>query len=250
MKVVALIPARLNSSRFPKKMLADLCGKPVIVRAYESTFSTGLFDEVYVVTDSDEIEQSVKSYGGKVLRSEKEHETGSDRIAEASQKIDCDIVVNVQGDTPFITKEPLEKLLSVFKGKDAEKIDLASIMVQIKDEESILDPNCVKVVLDRENFALYFSRCPIPYRREKEGEQGKHFKHIGVYAFRKQALLDFASAEMGECEKVEKIECLRHLELGKKIKMVETSFEGQEVNTKEDLEKACKEYREKMEKGN
>ena len=141
MKIIAMIPARYDSSRFEGKMLADLCGKPVIARTYDAAVATGLFDQVYVVTDHDGIEQAVKANGGQVLRSHKHHETGSDRIAEAVEGIDCDIVVNVQGDEPFVTREPLEKLIEVFSGPDAQQIDLASMVQELKQPELIADPN-------------------------------------------------------------------------------------------------------------
>lgn len=232
-----MIPARYDSSRFRGKMLADLCGKPVIARTYDSVVATGLFSDVYVVTDHDGIAEAVTKNGGKVLRSIKHHETGSDRIAEAVKDIDCDIIVNVQGDEPFVTREPLEKLISVFFGSDAHKIDLASMVQEIKNPAFITDPNYVKVVMDKDNFALYFSRSPIPYPRE--GFSAKYYEHVGVYAFRKQSLLDFAEDKMLQNEAIEKVECIRYLEYGKHIKMVEAPFVSMEVDTPQDLINAC-----------
>ena len=237
MKAVALIPARYDATRFPGKLMAKLGSKSVILRTYESTVNTGLFEEVYVVTDSDIIFEEITASGGKAIKSQKEHECGSDRIAEAAEKIEADIIVNVQGDEPFTKKEPLVKLLEVFEGEDAKEIDLASLMQVLTKVNQIEDPNYVKVVVDQNNFAMFFSRSPIPYPRNKAAN-AKYYEHIGVYAFRKQALLDFYNTPMTILEDTEKIECLRYLETGKKIKMVETEYMGIEIDTPEDLENA------------
>ena len=234
-----MIPARYSASRFPGKLMQDLEGKTVIRRTYEATVATNLFDAVYVVTDSEIIYNEIVSHGGKAIMSKKVHESGSDRIAEAVQDFDVDIVVNVQGDEPFTERESLEKVLNVFKNDDAKEIDLASLMVEIKDWDEISNPNTVKVIVDQNDFALYFSRSPIPYPRDKNAGV-KYFKHKGIYAFRKQALLDFYNLPMRPIEASEKIECIRYLEYGKKIKMVETNIEGIEIDTPEDLEKAKK----------
>lgn len=239
MKIISMIPARYNASRFPGKLMQDLEGKTVIRRTYEATVATHLFDAVYVVTDSEIIFDEITNNGGKAIMSKKEHESGSDRIAEAVQGLDVDIVVNVQGDEPFTERKSLEKVLDVFKNDDAKEIDLASLMVEINDWEEISNPNTVKVIVDQNNFALYFSRSPIPYPRDKESGV-RYFKHKGIYAFRKQALLDFYNLPMLSIEASEKIECIRYLEYGKKIKMVETNIEGVEIDTPEDLEKAKK----------
>ena len=232
-----MIPARYRASRFPGKLMQDLEGKSVILRTYEATVSTQLFDDVFVVTDSSIIYDEITQNGGKAIMSIKEHESGSDRIAEAVEAVDCDIVVNVQGDEPFTERKSREKVLSVFKNDDEKKIDLASLMVQITDWDEINNPNTVKVIVDQENFAMYFSRSPIPYPRDKDAG-AKYYKHKGIYAFRKQALLDFSHLKMRPIEATEKIECIRFLEYGKTIKMVETKVEGVEIDTPEDLEKA------------
>lgn len=234
-----MIPARYSASRFPGKLMKDLEGKTVIRRTYEATVATGLFEEVYVVTDSPIIYDEITGHGGKAIMSEKEHESGSDRIAEAVADIDCDIVVNVQGDEPFTERSSLEQVLNVFKDDTDQEIDLASLMVEINDWDEINNPNTVKVIVDQRNFALYFSRSPIPYPRDKEAG-ARYFKHKGIYAFRKQALLDFTNLPMQFIEATEKIECIRYLEYGKKIKMVETTVEGVEIDTPEDLERAKK----------
>lgn len=239
MKVIAMIPARYAASRFPAKLMQDLAGKTVILRTYEATVATELFSEAYVVTDSDIIYDEITSNGGKAIMSVKTHESGSDRIAEAVANVDCDIVVNVQGDEPFTERESLVKVLEVFKDDSDKEIDLASLMVEIKDWEEINNPNTVKVIVDQNDFALYFSRSPIPFPRDKSIAT-RYFKHKGIYAFRKQALLDFTVLPMQFLEATEKIECIRYLEYGKKIKMVETSIQGVEIDTPEDLERAKK----------
>lgn len=239
MKVIAMIPARYAASRFPAKLMQDLAGKTVILRTYEATVATKLFSDVYVVTDSDIIYDEIKSHGGKAIMSKKEHESGSDRIAEAVADVECDIVVNVQGDEPFTERESLEKVLEVFKDDADKKIDLASLMVEIKDWDEINNPNTVKVIVDQNDFALYFSRSPIPFPRDKS-VASRYFKHKGIYAFRKQALLDFTVLPMQFLEATEKIECIRYLEYGKRIKMVETNIQGVEIDTPEDLERAKK----------
>jgi len=237
MRIISMIPARYSASRFPAKLMQDLGGRPVIIRTYEATVATGLFDDVFVVTDSDIIFKEVVKHGGKAIMSKKEHECGSDRIAEAVEFMDIDIVVNVQGDEPFTDEESLKKLIEVFKADNGKQIDLASLMVHIDDESEINNPNTVKVVTDQESFALYFSRSPIPYPRDKSVDV-KYYKHKGIYAFRKEALLDFYRLPMKSLEASEKLEQLRYLEYGKRIKMVETNVQGVEIDTPEDLEKA------------
>ncbi|QCE43212.1 3-deoxy-manno-octulosonate cytidylyltransferase [Psychroserpens sp. NJDZ02] len=239
MKIIAMIPARYSASRFPGKLMKDLGGKPVITRTYEATVDTKLFDDVIVVTDSAIIYDEIAKIGGHVVMSKKEHECGSDRIAEAVEDLDIDIVINVQGDEPFTDSESLKKLIKVFKEDTDKQVDLASLMVHITDWDEIKNPNTVKVIVDQQNFALYFSRSPIPYPRDK-AVAVKYFKHKGVYAFRKQAILDFYKLPMLTLEASEKIECIRYLEYGKRIKMVETDIQGVEIDTPEDLERAKK----------
>ena len=239
MKIIAVIPARYASTRFPAKLMHDLGGKTVIVRTYEAAINTQLFDDVFVVTDSDLIFDEIVSVGGKAIKSIKEHESGSDRIAEAVATLDVDIVVNVQGDEPFIDKESLASVIEVFKKDSQKAIDLASLMREITDLEAIENPNNVKVVVDQNGLALYFSRSVIPYPREKNVGV-RYFQHIGIYAFRKQALMDFYTLPMKSLEASEKLEQLRYLEFGKKIKMVETKHVSIGIDTPEDLEKARK----------
>ncbi len=239
MKIIAVIPARYASTRFPAKLMQDLGGKTVIFRTYEAAVNTGLFHDVFVVTDSILIYDEIISNDGKAIMSTKEHESGSDRIAEAIANLEVDIVVNVQGDEPFINADPLAKVIEIFRNDFGNTIDLASLMVEIQDPEEIQNPNNVKVVVDQNDFALYFSRSVIPYAREINVGV-RYMKHIGIYAFRKQALLDFYTLPMKSLEASEKLEQLRYLEYGKRIKMVETNHVGIGIDTPEDLEKARK----------
>ena len=235
-KIGAFIPARYAATRFPAKLMQALGDKTVIRHTYDNTVATGLFDEVYVVTDSEIIFNEITTNGGKAIMSKKEHESGSDRIAEAIEHLAIDIVVNVQGDEPFVKKEPLEKLIAVFKD---DIVQVASLMQALTNTELIADPNYVKVAVDKNSNALFFSRSVIPYARNT-ALAITYFEHIGVYAFKKQALLDFTNWPMSPLEAAEKIECLRYLENGVSIKMVLTNYMGVEIDTPEDLIKAAK----------
>ena len=239
MKKIALIPARYAATRFPGKMMADLGVQSVIWRTYESTLKTGLFDDVAVVCDHPIIYDEINSHGGKVIMSTREHESGTDRIAEAAESMDADVFVNVQGDTPFTQKIPLEKLLQVFEGEEGKNVQVASLMQVLTDPESIADSNFVKVVTDLHSNALLFSRSPIPYHRNLD-LQPVYYEHIGIYAFRKQTLMDFTQMPISPLESIEKIECLRYLENGIPLKMVVTDYMGVEIDTPEDLVKAAK----------
>jgi len=235
-KIGAFIPARYAATRFPAKLMQALGDKTVIRHTYDNTVATGLFDEVYVVTDSEIIFNEITSNGGKAIMSKKEHESGSDRIAEAIEHLTIDIVVNVQGDEPFVKKEPLEQLIAVFKD---DKVQVASLMQVLTNTDLIADPNYVKVAVDKNSNALFFSRSVIPYPRNT-AIAITYYEHIGVYAFKKQALLDFTNWPMSPLEAAEKIECLRYLENGVAMKMVVTSYMGIEIDTPEDLIKAAK----------
>ena len=236
MKIVAMIPARYAATRFPAKLMQTLGNKSVIRHTYDNTLATGLFSDVIVVTDSDIIFTEITSNGGKAIMSKKNHESGSDRIAEAAADLDVDIIVNVQGDEPFVQKDPLEKLLATFK---EPTVQVASLMQELKDRTLIEDPNYVKVAVDRNMNSLFFSRSVIPYPRDKNIAI-PYYEHIGVYAFRKQALLNFTNWPMTPLEAAEKIECLRYLEYGVPLKMVLTQYMGVEIDTPEDLLKAAK----------
>jgi 3-deoxy-D-manno-octulosonate cytidylyltransferase len=238
MKICAFIPARYAATRFPAKLMQQLGDKTVIRHTYDNTVATGLFTDVYVVTDSALIFDEITNHGGKAIMSVKEHESGSDRIAEAVANLDIDIVVNVQGDEPFVKKEPLQKLLEVFKDGN-ENVRVASLMQVLTSQQNIDDPNYVKVAIDKKSNALFFSRSVIPYPRITDAAI-VYYEHIGVYAFKKEALLAFTNWVMTPLEAAEKIECLRYLENGVPIKMVTTNYMGVEIDTPEDLEKATK----------
>lgn len=236
MKTIAMIPARFASTRFPAKLMQVLGDKTVIRRTYDATVETGLFDEVAVVTDSDVIYQEIVGHGGMAVMSKKEHESGSDRIAEAVADMDVDVIINVQGDTPFVKKEPLRQLVEQFRDPE---VKVASLMQVLKEPEFINNPSFVKVTVDRNRNSLLFSRSPIPYPRN-ENPPITYYKHIGVYAFRKQALMDFTTWPVTPLEDAEKIECLRYLEYGIQLRMVEVDYMGVEIDTPEDLERARK----------
>jgi 3-deoxy-D-manno-octulosonate cytidylyltransferase len=238
MKICAFIPARYAATRFPAKLMQPLGDKTVIRHTYDNTVATGLFSDVFVVTDSTIIFDEITNHGGKAIMSIRSHESGSDRIAEAIVDLDIDVVVNVQGDEPFVKKEPLQKLLEVFKDS-SQNVRVASLMQVLISQQNIEDPNYVKVAIDKNNNALFFSRNVIPYPRSAETAI-TYYEHIGVYAFKKEALLAFTNWEMTPLEAAEKIECLRYLENGVPIKMVTTNYMGVEIDTPEDLEKAAK----------
>jgi len=236
MKKVALVPARYDATRFPGKLMQMLGHSSVILHTYKNTVKTGLFDEVIVVTDSDIIFDEITVHGGKAMMSKKEHESGSDRIAEAAAGMDVDIIVNVQGDTPFIKKEPLQKLLNQFNDPS---VQVASLMQVLKEQKDIDDPNFVKVAVDQNMNSLFFSRSAIPYPRDKQAPI-TYYEHIGVYAFRKKVLIDFTTWPITPLEAAEKIECLRYLEHGIPLRMVVVDYMGIEIDTPEDLRKAAK----------
>lgn len=238
-KKVAMIPARYAATRFPAKLMQQLGPKTVIRHTYDNTVATGLFDEVLVVTDSPIIFEEITQHGGRAVMSQRPHESGSDRIAEAAADMDVDIIVNVQGDEPFVRRQPLEQLLQVFEGAAGQQVQVASLMQVLTDTASIADPNYVKVAVDLQMNSLLFSRSPVPYHRD-QSLTPVYYEHIGVYAFRKQALLNFTSWPMTPLEAAEKIECLRYLEHGIPLKMVVVDYMGVEIDTPADLEKASR----------
>jgi 3-deoxy-D-manno-octulosonate cytidylyltransferase len=239
MKLIAMIPARYGATRFPAKLMQDLCGKPVIVHTYERVADTRLFDEVYVVTDDDRIEEAIREVGGKVIRSKKEHNSGSDRLAEASRDLDVDIIVNVQGDEPFTDKENLQKVIDIFVKDLTKSIAVASLMERITDPDDIANPNNVKVVVNKFGEALYFSRNIIPFPRDPNTKVS-YYKHIGIYAYRKEALQQFTELPPSLLEETEKLEQLRYLENGFKIRLALTNIPTIGIDTPEDLERARK----------
>ena len=241
MKIIAFIPARYAASRFPGKLMNTIDGKSIIRMVYENALQTGLFDEVVVVTDSEIIYNEISFHGGLVKMSVGNHNSGSDRIAEVAANMDVDVVVNIQGDEPFVEKEPLESLVAAFKDN---AVLVASLMKRISDEEEIKNPNVVKVVCNNKNDALYFSRSVIPFFRNSSSDMPT-YKHIGVYAFRKDTLLQFTKWNIGKIENTEMLEQLRYLENGISIKMIETDSASIGIDTPEDLELARRLYKEK-----
>jgi 3-deoxy-manno-octulosonate cytidylyltransferase (CMP-KDO synthetase) len=239
MKTVAMIPARYAATRFPAKLMQVLGKKTVIRHTFDNTVATRLFDQVVVVTDSALIYREIVDNGGTAVMSKRPHESGSDRIAEAAADMEADIVVNVQGDEPFVRREPLEMLLALFQGADGGTVQVGSLVQVLREQKFIDDPNYVKVALDKNNNALFFSRSAIPYPRDPAAAP-VYYEHIGVYAFRKQALLQFTNWPVSPLEAVEKIECLRYLENGVPIRMAITNYMGVEIDTPEDLERAAR----------
>jgi 3-deoxy-D-manno-octulosonate cytidylyltransferase len=239
MKTVAMIPARYAATRFPGKLMQVLGKKTVIRHTYDNTAGTGLFDQVVVVTDSELIYREIVDHGGTAVMSKRTHESGSDRIAEAAADMEVDVVVNVQGDEPFVRREPLEMLLAPFAGEGGWQVQVATLVQVLKERRFIDDPNYVKVAMDKHNNALFFSRSVIPYPRDP-ATAAVYYEHIGVYAFRKQALLQFTAWPVSPLEAVEKIECLRYLENGVPIRVAITTYMGVEIDTPEDLERAAR----------
>lgn len=236
MKKIAMIPARYQASRFPGKLMQLLGEKTVIRLTYENTLATGLFDDVFVVTDSTIIRNEIEAISGKVIMSKKTHESGSDRIAEAVENLEVDIILNVQGDTPMVNTQSLANLLQAFEDP---RVKVASLMQKFEVPEDANNPNNVKVVVDLENNSLLFSRQPIPHQRDSSVPPHR-YEHKGVYAFRKETLLQFSKWPITPLEAAEKIECLRYLEHGISLKMVLTEKMGVEIDTPEDLERANK----------
>ena len=235
MRTIAVIPARYAATRFPFKLMQPLGGKSVIRNTYENTVATNLFDDVFVVTDHKIIFDEITNNGGKALMSIGTHESGSDRIAEAVANMEADIIVNVQGDEPFVNKEMLQKLIQVFITDN--KVQVASPIKKIIDNAQIANSNIVKVAVDKNMNSLLFSRSVIPFNRDAT-HTPTYYEHIGVYAFRKAALIQFTKWEMTALEIAEKIECLRYLENGVQLRMVETFGDIVKIDVPEDLEKA------------
>jgi len=236
MNIIALIPARLSSTRFNRKLMMDLCGKSVITRTYNAVVNTNLFTSTIVVTQDLEIYQEIISNNGKSLLIEKEYSSGTDRIAEACIDIEADIIINIQGDEPFINKPSLETLINIFTSDIKKKINYASLMKEVSNDKEINDPNNVKVSVDDNNYALNFSRKPIYSITNLDNNAC--YKHIGVYGYRKDALISLSKLPQTELELDERIEALRIIESGCKIKMAEVKTESIGIDTDEDLKKA------------
>lgn len=236
MRIIAVIPARYAATRFPAKLMQLLGERPVILHTYLNTVATGLFSDVFVVTDSAIIFDTITGAGGKVIMSKQAHESGTDRIAEAVENLEADVVINVQGDEPFVKREPLEILCNLFHDP---AVEVASLMHVITNAEMIHDPNCVKVVVNKKMDALYFSRNAIPYQRDEKSHVN-FFKHIGIYGYRKDVLLRFTKLPPSVLEQTEKLEQLRLLENMISIRMAVTEPWSVSIDTPQDLEKAKK----------
>jgi len=235
MKIFAFIPARYDSSRFPGKPLALISGKPMIQHTYERALSCPEFSAVYVATDDDRIVDCVNQFGGNAVLTAKTHCSGTDRIGEAALKMDLqddDIVVNIQGDQPSFQPTVVSDMVEPLVNDRA--IPMSTLKYKIRDKTDIENPNHVKVVTDREGFAIYFSRCPIPFCRDQR-PGGIYYKHLGFYCFRMDFLNRFTSLAEGTLERFEKLEQLRALEHGYRIKVLETIHDSIEVDVPEDV---------------
>ena len=238
MRSIALIPARLESTRLSRKLLRELNGIPLIVRTAQNIIDFKIFDEVHVITDSIDIKNILDKYSISNFLSEKDHQTGTDRVAEYANNFDCDIIINVQGDEPFIKKQNLQIILSEFENDHNKIIDVISLKKRIDKQIDVDNHNNVKVVTDANDFANFFSRSPIPHNRSNSFNQ--YYKHIGIYAFRKKALLEFPKMFISEIEKAEKIEALRFIYNDKKIKLLEIHNNIISIDTEEDFIEAEK----------
>lgn len=238
MRSIALIPARLESTRLSRKLLRELNGIPLIVRTAQNIIDFKIFDEVHVITDSIDIKNILDKYSISNFLSEKDHQTGTDRVAEYANNFDCDIIINVQGDEPFIQKQNLQIILSEFENDHNKIIDVISLKKKIDKQIDVDNHNNVKVVTDANDFANFFSRSPIPHNRSNSFDQ--YYKHIGIYAFRKKALIEFPKMFISEIEKAEKIEALRFIYNDKKIKLLEIHNKIISIDTEEDFIEAQK----------
>lgn len=236
MKIIALIPARLESQRLPQKLLRKLHGTSIITRTYQAVVNTQLFDDVIVVCDSELLKQEIEQHNGKAIRSKQIHECGSDRIAEVASSLNADLFINIQGDEPFIEKEILEKVIALLH---QPHIQIASVMMPIQNKETAAKPNCVKVVVNKFQKALYFSRSPIPFDRDGNNNV-TYYQHIGVYGFKRDALIQFTSLPPSNLEKIEKLENLRMLENGMDIYLDIVHSVGISIDTEEDVQRAEK----------
>ena len=239
MRVIAIIPARLNSKRFPRKLMEKINGTPLILMTYQNLLSMNIFDEIVVATDSLEISNIIKNNGGEVFFSKKEHFCGSDRVSEASGNFKSDIVINVQGDEPFVKLKSIKKIIDFFSDKKNKNIPVVSLIYKTNNIEIINDENCVKVVTDKNNFAMYFSRSKIPFLRNID-KSFNFYIHVGVYGFLSQSIIEFSSLKPSKLEKIEMLECIRFIENGKKIKMIPIDNPTIGIDTPNDLLEAKK----------
>lgn len=244
MEVLGIIPARYNSSRFPGKVLADLNGKPLIQHVYERAKHSATLDDLVVAADDPRVVKAVEKFGGKAILTSKEYLSGTDRLREVASIMESRIIINIQGDEPLIHRSMIDSLAQCLL--DDNSIPMATLIKRIDNEEELNDPNVVKVVVDKLGFALYFSRRTIPYLREPQDKKSKDivfYKHIGLYAYTRDFLFTFNKMPPTSLEKAEKLEQLRALEHGYKIKTIETNFDTIGVDTPQDLEKVKEKLR-------
>ncbi len=245
MKKVIIIPARLNSTRLPNKVLLDLGGKSVIQRVYQQCKKVKNIDDIYIATDSIEVKKNCLNFTDNIILTDKNHQSGTDRIAEAITKIDCNIIINVQGDEPFIEPSLIDELINSFNDNN---IVMSSAMSKIYKVSDLKNPNIVKVTVDKDNNAIYFSRSIIPHHRDKWDilldhhidipSPLKFYRHLGIYGYTKEFLIKYAQMESTYLERIEKLEQLRVIENGYKIKMIETIYNSIGIDTEEDYKKA------------
>jgi len=246
MASVAIIPARYGATRLPGKPLLDLCGKPIIQHVYERAQEAGIFSSIIVATDSEDILRCVRGFGGEAVMTSPDHVTGTERIAEAALAFESDCIVNIQGDEPFVHPEMLRQLCTSFQTETVAV--MGTLCHPLSRYEDVGDPNVVKVVTDVEGFALYFSRSPIPHAMEmpRVGEiddpRGVWYKHVGVYAYRKAFLLQYSKLARSSLEALERLEQLRVLAAGFRIRVYVSAWESIGIDTEEDLEKARKQW--------
>ena len=235
MNILAVIPARYASTRLPGKPLISIAGKPMIERVWERVRRASLVSKVIVATDDERIAAAVKSFGGEAVLTRADHRSGTERVAEvAVAHPDAEILVNVQGDMPLIEPEAIDTAIEAVRSD--ENVTLGTLAVPITNPADIMDPNVVKTVLDFDGNALYFSRAPIPWVRDRQGSvHARHLKHLGLYVFRREALLEFATFPQGDLERIEQLEQLRWLENGYRIRVAETECKSVEVDTPEDV---------------
>lgn len=235
MKTIAIIPARYASTRFPGKLLAEFLGKTIIQHVYQRAEQSELLADLMVATDDERILNTVKEFGGNAVMTSSEHKSGTDRIAEVARKIDADIVVNIQGDEPLIEPTAIDAAIQPLL--EDETIAMGTLASQISNDTELANPNVVKLVLDKNDFALYFSRSPIPFARDGLDLRNQvYYKHIGLYVYRTNFLIKFSEMEQSYLEKLEKLEQLRSLENGYRIKVIKTQYKSIGVDTPEDLE--------------
>ncbi|MDP8299030.1 MAG: 3-deoxy-manno-octulosonate cytidylyltransferase [Candidatus Tantalella remota] len=245
MKIVAVIPARWRSTRLKGKVLADINGKPMVQHVWERVSRAHEVDEVVVAVDRERVQKAVEAFGGKAVYTSPEQPSGTDRIAEVANSIDADVYINIQADEPLVHPLMVDELAQVFQYE--RNIQMATLIKRIHKRDEISDPNVVKCVVDRKGFALYFSRSPIPYVRDDEGQDssegqhpgdisGRYFKHVGIYAYTKDFIFTYTNLPKSTLESDEKLEQLRVLEHGYKIRTVETRYDTIGVDTQEDLE--------------